>query len=181
MIFCVKDSLFFDLVCGGSSHMPCVCLCFAAVPQVDEGFVDVQKDHWCARSQTAAVTCHFQQVALNGYLTTCTIQTPIICNRVKQKNINMLVYSLYSILCILIIIIIIIETDKKYCIVFTWAHYIHAKKVYMGKKTTLTVWINMMKKIIASLSHITWRKSRALHCGILCATLCALVIFGHFW
>lgn len=113
MILCVKDLLFFDLVCGGSSYMPCVCLCFAAMPQVNEGFVDVQKDQWGARSQTAAVTRHFQQVALNGYLATHTVQTPIIWNMVKQPNINMLVYCLHSIPCL---IIIVLET------VCVWAH-----------------------------------------------------------
>lgn len=158
VILCVKDLLFFDLVCGGSSYMPCVCLCFAAMPQVNEGFVDVQKDQWGARSQTAAVTRHFQQVALNGYLATHTVQTPIIWNGVKQSNINMLVYCLHSIPCLIIIVLETVCMDKDDYIVQTWAHYLHASKVIYGIflfvfafliqycVKTLTVWINEESK-----------------------------------
>lgn len=37
--------LLFDLVGSGSAHVPCVCLGFAAMPQVHTGFGDVEQNH----------------------------------------------------------------------------------------------------------------------------------------
>lgn len=79
-------SLFFDLVCGGAGHRAGVFLSLAAMPQVDESFVNVEKYHGGARAQSAAVARHLQQVALYWHLTTHTVQTPLAWRRAGGRG-----------------------------------------------------------------------------------------------
>lgn len=74
-----QHSLFLDFICRSPSDLLCVGLGFASVPQVDEGFMDVEDNHGCPGPQAAAVTGHLQQVALNGHLSTHTVQPPLAC------------------------------------------------------------------------------------------------------
>lgn len=67
-------------------------LCLAAMPQVDDGFVDVEQDHGSSGPQAAAVADHLQQVALHGHFTTHTIETPLTWN---HKCVNMKSCSLF--------------------------------------------------------------------------------------
>ena len=71
------DSLFFDLERGRVAHAAGVQLRLAAVPQVDDGLVDVEQDHGGSGAQAAAVTRHLQQVALHRHLATHAVQTPL--------------------------------------------------------------------------------------------------------
>ena len=52
---------------------------FASVPQVDEGFVDVEDDHGRPGPQAAAVTGHLQQVPFHGHFSAHTVQPPLAC------------------------------------------------------------------------------------------------------
>lgn len=72
-----KHSLLLYLKSGRVSNTAGVKLRFAAVPQVDDGLVDVEQDHGGSRAKAAAVTSHLQQVALHRHFTTHTVKTPL--------------------------------------------------------------------------------------------------------
>lgn len=55
-----RHSLFFYFIGCCSSYILGVRLCFAAMPQVDEGFVDIEDNHGCPGPQAAAVTRYFK-------------------------------------------------------------------------------------------------------------------------
>lgn len=71
-------------MCGRVSHAASVQLRLAAVPQVDDGLVDVEQDHGGSGAQAAAVARHLQQVALHRHLAPHTVQTPLTWTQVKQ-------------------------------------------------------------------------------------------------
>lgn len=52
------NSLLLDLVCCSVSNIARVQLRLAAIPQVDDGIVDVEQDHGGPRAQAAAVAGH---------------------------------------------------------------------------------------------------------------------------
>lgn len=60
----------------------------AAVPQVDDGLVDVEQDHGGSGAQTAAVTRHLEQVALHGNLAPHAVQTPLIWMQIRRVSYN---------------------------------------------------------------------------------------------
>lgn len=74
-------SLLFDPECGGVAHAPRMHLCLAAVPQVDDGFVDVEQNHGSSGAQAAAVAGHLQQVAFHRHVPTHTIEAPFTWKR----------------------------------------------------------------------------------------------------
>ena len=80
-----QHSLVLDLIGRSPSDLLRVGLGFAPVPQVDEGFVDVENDHGRPRPEAAAVTGHLQQVPLHGHLSAHTVQPPLAC-RGRQRH-----------------------------------------------------------------------------------------------
>lgn len=73
----VLISLLFDPECGGVADAPRVRLRLAAVPQVDDGIVDVEQEHGRSGAQAAAVAGHLQQVAFHGHFTTHAVEAPV--------------------------------------------------------------------------------------------------------
>lgn len=70
------NSQLLDLVRCSVSNVARVQLRLAAVPQVDDGFVDVEQDHRGPGAQAAAVAGHFQEVALHRHLAPDAVQAP---------------------------------------------------------------------------------------------------------
>lgn len=56
----------------------------AAMPQVDDGFVDVEQDHGGPRAQAAAVAGHLQKVALHRHLAPHAVQAPFAWRRTRE-------------------------------------------------------------------------------------------------
>lgn len=76
-------SLLLDLERSLISHAACMQLRLAAVPKVDESFVDVEHNHGGSGAQAAAVAGHLQQVALHWHLAPHTVQTPFACTQTR--------------------------------------------------------------------------------------------------
>lgn len=78
------NSQLLDLVRCSVSDVTRVQLRLAAVPQVDDGFVDVEQDHGGPRAQAAAVAGHFQKVALHRHLAPDAVQAPFAWTRTRE-------------------------------------------------------------------------------------------------
>lgn len=78
------DSQLLDLVRCSVSDIARVQLRLAAVPQVDDGFVDVEQDHGGPGAQAAAVASHFQQVALHRHLAPDAVQAPFAWTQTRE-------------------------------------------------------------------------------------------------
>lgn len=86
-LLCPREhSLLLDLQSGRVSDAASVQLRLAAVPQVDDGLVDVQQDHGGSGAKAAAVTGHLQQVALHRHFTTHTVQTPLTWIEMSRRT-----------------------------------------------------------------------------------------------
>lgn len=68
----------------GVSDVARVQLRLAAVPQVDDGFVDVEQNHGGPGAQAAAVAGHFQKVALYRHLAPDAVQAPFAWTRTRE-------------------------------------------------------------------------------------------------
>lgn len=79
-----KHSLLLDLERRRVSDTARVQLRLAAVPQVDDGLVDIQQDHGGSGAQAAAVRGHLQQVALHWHLTPHTVQAPFAWTQTRE-------------------------------------------------------------------------------------------------
>lgn len=88
-----SHSLLLDPECGGVAYAPRVHLCLAAMPQVDDGFGDVEQNHGSAGAQAAAVAGHLQQVTFHRHIPTHTVEVPFTC---KQKRVLTCDASHYS-------------------------------------------------------------------------------------